>query len=149
MTMSNLLRANGDDYPVAARRHATDATALIDNTSYHGAAYLAGYVVECSVKTLIQVEGGVTEGHDFSTLSSRASLLCAMASAKAAKYLTADIRALAGPPAGKPPIAGWRPGMRYSQNYIGGGEAATWLQLAKNMYSGVVEQMVLDGVVTW
>ena len=56
--MGGLRQANGDDYPEAAGRHLQDANALLAGERHDGAAYLAGYVVECAMKTLIQLETG-------------------------------------------------------------------------------------------
>ena len=50
--MSNLAHA-GDDHPEAARKHAHDARVLLTAERYDGAAYLAGYAVECAVKALV------------------------------------------------------------------------------------------------
>lgn len=49
--MSRLKQANGDDYPEAALKHLQDADALVRGRRFDGAAYLAGYVVECALKT--------------------------------------------------------------------------------------------------
>ena len=54
--MSRLRQGNGDDYPDAAGKHMEDSNVLIAGSRYDGGAYLAGYVVECSLKTLIQLE---------------------------------------------------------------------------------------------
>ncbi len=56
-----------EDYPRAAIRHEQDSASLFEAGRYDGSAYLAGYVVECSTKALLEmarthVPGG-TEGH--------------------------------------------------------------------------------------
>ena len=56
--VSRLQQNNGDDYPEAASKHLEDATVLFAGTHADGAAYLAGYVVECALKTLIQAQTG-------------------------------------------------------------------------------------------
>lgn len=53
--MSNLVHKNKDDYPAAARKHLLDAGALVDAGRFDGAGYLAGYVVECSLRTIVMV----------------------------------------------------------------------------------------------
>lgn len=53
--MSNLL-ANGDDFPEAAEKLLADAKALHNASRYDGAAYMAGYVAECSLKTILLIE---------------------------------------------------------------------------------------------
>ena len=47
------LQSNGDNFPEAAEKHLEDASVLIAGARYDGTAYLAGYVVECALKTLI------------------------------------------------------------------------------------------------
>lgn len=56
--MSGLRQGNGDDYPDAAEKHLEDSKVLMAGSRHDGAAYLAGYVVECVLKTLIQLETG-------------------------------------------------------------------------------------------
>ena len=56
---------NSDNYPKAALKHLEDARVLMQNTRFDGAAYLAGYVVECALKTVIEVEtSNVPQVHD-------------------------------------------------------------------------------------
>lgn len=50
--VSNLLIGN-DDFPAAAEKMLMDAGVLHANRRYDGAAYLAGYAVECSLKTIL------------------------------------------------------------------------------------------------
>ena len=56
--MSRLGQRNGDDYPDAARKHLEDAKVLLAGSRPDGAAYLAGYVVECALKTVVQLATG-------------------------------------------------------------------------------------------
>lgn len=75
-----------DDYPAAARRHMFDATVLKGQQHYDGAAYLAGYVVECSLKTLIEMESGpVKRVHDLARLRDAISDLSRQADARTAR----------------------------------------------------------------
>ncbi|HSN99958.1 MAG TPA: hypothetical protein VLS89_16800 [Candidatus Nanopelagicales bacterium] len=53
--MSNLAY-QGDDHPEAAAKHLDDAKALLAAMRYDGAGYLAGYVLECSLKTIVLLE---------------------------------------------------------------------------------------------
>ena len=43
-----------DDFPKVALKHLQDAQALLKSNRFDGAAYLAGYVVECALKTMIE-----------------------------------------------------------------------------------------------
>ena len=84
--MSRLRQANGDDYPEAAGKHMQDSGALLARGRYDGAAYLAGYVVECALKTLIQLEAGqVGHHHDLSRLDRDLDSLAAQASSLAGR----------------------------------------------------------------
>jgi hypothetical protein len=51
--MSNLALGNRDDFPEAARKHLNDAEVLLQADRFDGAGYLAGYVVECSLRTVV------------------------------------------------------------------------------------------------
>ena len=53
--MSKLKSKNGDDHPEAAGKHLSDASTLLTASRLDGAAYLAGYVVECSLKAVMLV----------------------------------------------------------------------------------------------
>jgi len=54
--MSNLATSSGDDFPEAAEKNLLDARCLARGTRWDGVAYHAGYVVECSLKTLLLVD---------------------------------------------------------------------------------------------
>lgn len=53
--MSTLRRSNGEDYPAAAAKHLDDAELLLREGRFDAAAYLVGYVIECSLSTVIMV----------------------------------------------------------------------------------------------
>lgn len=69
--MSRLALPSGDDHPEAAGRHLTDASILQQDDRCDGAAYLAGYVIECTLKTIIvfRTAAGQPRGHDLDGLS--------------------------------------------------------------------------------
>ena len=54
--MSHLRQGNDDDYPEAAVKHMQDSGVLLAGGRYDGAAYLAGYVVECALKSIEDVD---------------------------------------------------------------------------------------------
>ena len=64
-----------DDYPGAASKHLLDSEALLAASRFDGAGYLAGYAVECTIKTVIQVEKKPPHDHDLGRLSRDALLL--------------------------------------------------------------------------
>lgn len=47
------LAVGKDDHPEAAQKHLHDASALVEAARYDGAAYHAGYVVECCLKAVL------------------------------------------------------------------------------------------------
>ncbi len=148
--MSNLRLKNDDDHPEAARKHLLDAAVLLNASRADGAAYLAGYVVECSLKTLILLERGVparstwkgANGHNLQKLHSDVSKLKTLAGAKAARYITAIVKNI--PSAA---IVAWTPEMRYHAPSIAKAQATTWLDEARSVYQETVEKMMLDGII--
>lgn len=142
--MSKLRQPNGDDHPDAAGKHLLDARALEQANRYDGAAYLAGYVVECAMKALILAEKqpARTE-HSLATLGMEAVRLAALPNSRTAKYArplspghlmyTGQIK--------------WRPEMRYrSPGRIGQGEARAFVSEAERVYKMTIPVMKLDGV---
>src|SRR5580658_5700696 len=112
--MSTKLQTTGEDYPEAALKHCDDARHLISGNRSDGAAYLAGYAVECSLKTLVQVEKGSTrliKNHNLNDLSTEALGLALQPTNKTAKYLT-NKSALTTLRYDNPP-AGWKEYLRY------------------------------------
>jgi hypothetical protein len=141
--MSKLRLSNGDDHPEAARKLLDDASALRASNRFDGASYLTGYVVECSLKTLIQHESGVPEeGHSLNVLATRLSTVCAIAGGRTARYLTPAVLSV---PSGA--VAAWRPAMRYRAPSMAASDAAAWFGEAQIIYQATVGQMFLDGVI--
>lgn len=140
--MSSLGKPNRDDFPDAAEKHLADAQALADAERYDGAGYLAGYVVECALKTLLEVEGAPGWGHSLVDLGKDVGAVCALAGARTARYLTPSVRAV--PVAA---IAGWSATMRYHSPSMSAGDAQAWLDEANTIYQDTVASMILDGVI--
>lgn len=142
--MSRLQQNNGDDYPEAAGKHLKDADVLLTGVRPDGAAYLAGYVVECALKTLIQVQTGrATRSHDLPRLSNSLGAIAAQAGPQTQRYFATATALLNG--AG---ILGWNPEMRYRANGgVTSARAGTWLQEAGAVYAGTIGGLRLDGVV--
>ena len=70
--MSTKLPPSGEDYPEAALKHCEDARHLLSGQRADANGYLAGYAVECALKTLVQVEERSTRlvrSHDLNDLS--------------------------------------------------------------------------------
>lgn len=140
--MSNLRQKNGDDYPEAARKHLDDAEVLLNAGRYDGSGYHAGYVVECALKTLIQIDGTVLKHHDLSLLSNKVTQLATGGSPHTSRYL------LNPPPAisyADPPV-GWKETMRYrAAGDLNQAQAKTWFDEAKRTYKQTVQAMLKNG----
>ena len=147
-TMSRLSQANGDDHPDAAGKHLDDAVTLLTAGRNDGAAYLAGYVVECSLKSLILFEHGHAVwsgrgGHDLNALSAEALRLASLPGARTAKYVSFGTpgHSLYTQP------GGWTHHLRYRPpGTIPPATAADWLAEATQAFSSIVVAMRLDGV---
>jgi len=144
--MSNFRRPNADDYPDAARKNLEDGYVLFDACRYDGAGYHAGYVVECVLKTLAQLENRFYWTHDLCNLSRNvlAFLAAPLGTPQSAKYLKCLPTTLRY---GNPP-SGWQETLRYcTEGVIDETLATEWLLEADRLYQGVVVQMRKDGVV--
>jgi hypothetical protein len=147
--MSNMRQSSGEDYPDAARKHYTDARALMSRRRYDGAAYLAGYAVECILKTLIQINqpSGVPMIHDISKLSGDAVRLATMPSSRTARYFPPG-SSVTSLPYGNPP-SGWKETLRYHyEGTIPKTTASAWVAEAKRLYEHVLWSLRKDGEVT-
>lgn len=134
---------NRDDFPNAAGKHLSDAEMLLSANRYDGSAYLAGYVVECAMKTLIQVESGrVIRTHSFETLTNTILFSCALAGARTSKYITTKIREIP-----QAPIAHWKETMRYHAPHMTQNDTTAWVNDAKQIYTDSIAHMILDGVI--
>src|SRR4051812_31003088 len=99
--MSRLGTPQGDDHPDAAGKHLQDAKVLLIAGRADGAAYLSGYVVECSLKSLWLFELGEPIGgpqpwrrgsaHDLASLRAQVASLAVSATARIARYLGSTI----------------------------------------------------------
>jgi hypothetical protein len=132
-----------DDFPGAASKHVLDGEALLAANRFDGAGYLAGYAVECTIKTLVQVEGAANLGvHNLGDLSCKALRLAALPSQRTARYLTnPNLTTLAY---GDPPA--WKETLRYQPDgYVGEACAKAWVAEARRLYDEVIVQMKLNG----
>lgn len=142
--MSKMKQSTGEDYPEAAKKHLRDAKELLKRSRYDGAAYLSGYVVECTLKTMIQVEiGSPKRTHKLSDLKGNVLSLAALSGAKTARYAL---------PKGHWQLlssrSGWNTLIRYSPaGSISQAKSKEWLKEADTIYNSVVVPMRLDGVI--
>lgn len=132
-----------DNYPEAARKHVLDSEALLGARRYDGAGYLAGYAVECTLKTLIWVETREKgSSHDLNSLSARALQLAGQPAQKTAAYVK-------GPPVTSlrygPP--GWRETLRHEpEGTVARTDCEAWVAEARRLHDTIIIPMKLDGV---
>jgi len=151
--MSRLRLANGDDHPEAAGKLLRDALALLGASRNDGAAYLSGYVAECSLKALLLHEKGTPsagtpppwkkgrDGHDLAKLQSDAATLACVAGARTARYFGPAVKGLTSLA-----IAAWDPEMRYRPPSMTAADATSWLANAESVYLETVGTMTKDRV---
>ena len=146
--MSTKLQANGEDYPEAAIKHCDDARHLLSGKRADGAAYLAGYAVECALKTLIQVEMGNVDPvmqwrHRLNHLSTEALRLATQATNKTARYLTNP--GLTTLRYDNPPT-GWKEYLRYYPvGTVPAPTAEQWVEEAERLYIEIIGELKKDG----
>ena len=140
--MSNLRQQDGDDYPEAAGRHLQDAGVLLAGNRHDGAAYLAGYVVECAMKTLIQVETGKPprRSHDLIALRDAIGVLAVQADTRTGRLYTGVLSKASE-------VLEWRPEIRYHGQAVPSHTARAWFGEASEVYRGVVGSLILDGAI--
>jgi len=139
--LSRLLQSNGDDYPAAARKHLKDSAELLAQGRPDGAAYLSGYVVECALKTLLQLErGSAPWKHSLGDLTLQVASLTARADLVVGRRCVAVAAHLK-----QADILKWRPQVRYRDENTSGQDAAAWHREAGDAYAMVVGALVLDG----
>lgn len=145
--MSNKKQPSGEDYPEAALKHCDDARHLILGNRADGAAYLAGYAVECALKTLVQVEKKSTRlinDHNLNNLSAQALGLAAQPTNITAKYLT-NTSTLTTLRYDNPP-AGWKEYLRYFPvGTIPALTAEQWVAEAERLYIEIIGELKKDG----
>lgn len=156
------LKLNDDDHADAAGKHLGDAEVLFNNGRFDGAAYLAGYVAECCLKSVILHDVAfdpATRAHDPAKLQQehsrlrkhpfghKLSALAAVTIAgHAAKYATnlpsgASIQAWSEARRYAPPGFVAQPGTTIQQ------EAQSYYVWADYLYRQSVIRMKLDGVI--
>jgi hypothetical protein len=175
--VSNLALSNKDDYPAAAAKHLDDASALVDAERYDAAGYLAGYVVECSLRTVVLVgeiakranvpTEGLAEALGARSRTLRRFIHVAAAEARARgrghdldelvdattgyRNELSSATATYAPPIDKkkPPFGGaWSESIRYrAMGDVTKEAAKTWLQEADTVYKSTIGMMIRDGLI--
>lgn len=133
----------GEAFESAAGRHLDDSTFLNLHDRVDNAAYLAGYVVECSLKLLLAQSRYLAPkslSHDLTTLSGDALRLASLIAPFVGRYEvppSSDLDDL---------NARWSPEMRYAATgSTPKGTAEMWLRAAESVYRALVIKIALDG----
>ncbi|WP_437619070.1 HEPN domain-containing protein [Sorangium sp. So ce1151] len=145
-----------DDFRRTAETFMADARTLHGSGRHRNACYLAGYVVECTLKALIEASsrGAVVHTHDLLSLRERLTELSLLAGQSVAKYgdplQFAPTITRRRPP---PPSSGsrmkqfcdWDPGHRYDGSRWGdAAKSSAYVAEAERALS-ILNQLLLDG----
>ena len=127
----------------AAQKHLTDSSLLLDQKRFDNAAYLSGYVVECCLKALLDIDRmpSVKElGHELSLMAGNALMLGYALAPSRRRYnlaATPDLDHL---------IKDWKPDSRYEkENTTTPALAESRGRGARAAYEQIVVPMILDG----
>jgi len=131
-----------DHYALAAGTHRAAALALVRGHS-DAAGYLAGYVVECSLKAIVGAAGGSAQlyQHNLAKLSG--------AGLQLAHHVSHLQRYIMPPgPAVDDLVQHWRSDLRYREpGAVPPQVARRWVGAAARVYHSLVQKAILDGVV--
>jgi hypothetical protein len=147
----------GDNFAATADRMMLDARRLYETGAHRNACYLAGYVVECTLKSLLeQTIPKVPRIHDLGTLQDEVATLSLNANAVVAKYGDPSRLAptmldwVAPPKMGKKGVdyfCHWDPGHRYDgSRWNTAAVSADYLREAEKCHD-ILTGMFLDGLV--
>lgn len=131
-----------DDYLQAGGKHLDDAFLLLAYRRFDNAAYLSGYVVECSLKALVQAFGVSPRPfrHHLPELSGAALRLASLLSPGRRRYTLPASNAV------RAVCQEWVPSMRYSSpGSVLEQEATQWCEGADQVYRAIVVPQLLDG----
>lgn len=139
------MQANGDDHPEAAAKHLTDCKTLQAQGRSDGAGYLAGYVIECCLKTLIIVDRQPPERiHVLGRLGGEALRLASLPSSRTARYAPWHHAAHPVYDAAN----GWTEQLRYRPSgQLPHALAQQWVDEAEHVFSRTIVPLKLDGLV--
>lgn len=142
-----------DDYAATADRMMLDARILHRAGAHRNACYLAGYVVECTLKALVKQTGGTSWGHDLESLHDQVAALLLNGNAVVAKYgdpsqlAPTMLQQIAQPPTNKK-FCHWDPRHRYDGTLWTLPSTSESYVLEAEKSHDVIVGMVLDGLVT-
>lgn len=120
------------DYPKAAEKNLSDAKVLLEKERWDGAAYHAGFVVECTLNALLVKYGGKTNlPHKLSLLETCVNSAGRGQGKRCLSPTQSHILSMSG-------INGWHPNIRYEAAFVHTPETAKkWVDAARNFYHSV------------
>lgn len=130
------------DFASAATRHLADARHLYRLSQFDNAAYHSGYVVECSLKAVIERTGIQPKeyGHRLVKLERDGLAIASLLAPGCVRYCpaTSDVRQVSDR---------WTESMRYNRTGASsGGDCSTLVAAASRVWRSCVGQMFLDGL---
>ena len=132
-----------EDFFSSAIRHYEDAVQLSALGRADEAAYLAGYVIECGLKKLLEVQRGGSSkayGHDLRGMSAQGLSLAALLAPASIRYRVDKIPALSAA------MDFWKPELRYwTTGDVKATDAALMLSAATGVMREVLVPLILDG----
>jgi len=144
-----------DNFAITADRMMLDARALYQTKAHRSACYLAWYVVECTLKSLLEQAGAKPWGHDLQSLHDDVATLLVQGNAVVAKYgdpsrLAPTMLQQVDPPkTNKKDVeyfCHWDPRHRYDGARWNSAVSADYLREAEQSHD-VLIGMYLDGLV--
>lgn len=132
-----------EDYFSASLRHLRDSRSLHEPPGSDNAAYLAGYVIECGLKRLLELYDFAPRslGHDLQSLQGRALVLAALLAPGSTRYRVDGITEL------ETASKEWSPEMRYWESgKLSEKSKERLMKVAAEIYEHLLIPMVLDGV---
>lgn len=130
-----------DDYSSASSKHLEDAKILLTNKRYDGAGYLSGYVVECSLKAVLNHYKKDGWGHELDELSRDALRLATLPNGSIAKYIPRNLDLNQNTL-----LSEWTFKIRYkSEGLVPSTIASEWVQEANKIYIETIGEMRING----
>ncbi len=121
------------DHPKAALKNLADATVLLDKERWDGAAYHAGFVVECTLNALLdRVRVPPPTRHGIAALEQQVNALAASKKCRSINATQSDMLRYAG-------LYRWNPILiRYSAEFVHDKPTAeSWVRGARQFYYSV------------
>ena len=131
-----------ENFANAASRHFDDAFLLKSEQRFDNAAFLSGYVAECSMKAIVSASSMAPKrlGHELETISVDALSLIWIVAPAMRRYEIPNTNEV------KELIREWSPDLRYCESgVIDSAQAERWTVAATQIFERFVVNSVLDG----